>query len=292
MKEVNFDDFKCRCSAISKMMATSRDNPVLTEKQALRMAELEKRAAQSPLTETMKAEMAELLVKKENSAKVILSDTCIQYLMEWYSWETAGKIPVDKEAMDIQYTQKGKSTENDCITLLSRVDKVIYTKNEVRVSNAYLSGIPDIFLGQTVMGASKIVDNKSLWDYPGFLYAIHKKPENGYVDQIGGYCDITGATKGEIAKTLVNMPEEIIMDYQYKLLKKINCITTESPEFKEEWAKWERSMRFDDIPKEQRVYKIPVDPFTPERKQMIYDRVKVCREWLWNFHNLYSMFNK
>lgn len=288
MKEVNFDDFKCRCSAITKMMATSRDNPVLTEKQAVRMAELENKAS---LTPTMTAELAELWVKRDNGSKIILSDGCIDYLMEWYSWETFGKIPVDKEAMDIQYTKKGKMTEADGITLLSRVDKVVYEKNEQRVTNEYLSGIPDIYLGPEIMQASKITDNKSLWDYPGFLKAINKKPENGYIDQIGGYCDITGSKVGEIAKTLVNMPEEIILDYQYKLLKKMNCATTESPEFKEEWAKWERSMRFDDIPKELRVFKIPVEPFTPERKQMIYDRVKVCREWLWKFHEQYIKFN-
>lgn len=289
MKEVNFDDFKCRCSAITKMMATSRDNPVLTEKQAVRMDELQNKPS---LTPNMQAELAELLVKRDNSSKVILSDGCIDYLMEWYSWETTGKIPVDKEAMDIQYTRKGKSTENDCISLLSRVDKVVYTKNEERVTNSYLSGIPDIFLGETVMTATKIVDNKSLWDYPGFLKTLHKKPENGYIDQIGGYCDISGAPIGEIAKTLVNMPVEIVMDYEYRLLKKMNLATTESPEFQEEWKKWERSMHFDDIPKEKRVYKIPVQPFTPERKQMIYDRVKVCREWLSQFHEKYQQFNK
>lgn len=289
MKEVNFDSFKCRCSSITKMMAASRDNPVLSEKQAVRMAELE---ARDSLTPNMTAELAELWVKKENSSKIILSDTCIDYLMEWYAWETTGKIPVDKEAMDIEYTNKGKMTEADGITLLSRVDKVVYAKNEERVANDYLSGIPDIFLGPEIMQASKITDNKSLWDYPGFLKATQKKPENGYVDQIGGYCDITGSPIGEIAKTLVNMPDEIILDYQYKLLKKMNCATTESPEFLYEWAKWERSMRFDDIPKELRVYKIPVQPFTPERKQMIYDRVKVCREWLWKFHEQYIKFNQ
>lgn len=289
MKEVNFDDFKCRCSAITKMMANSQSNPILTEKQAVRMKELEDKPT---LTENMKLELADLQIKKDNGSKVILSDTCIDYLMEWYSWETTGKIPVDREAMDIQYTRKGKSTENDCISLLSRVDKVIYTKNEKRESNEYLSGIPDIYLGSELMAATKIVDNKSLWDYPGFLKCIHKKPENGYVDQIGGYCDITGATKGEIAKTLVNMPVEIVMDYEYRLLKKMNLVTTESPEFQEEWKKWERSMHFDDIPKELRVYKIPVEPFTPERKQKIYDRVKICRQWLFTFHEQYQKLNK
>jgi hypothetical protein len=59
MNNTNWDDFKCRCSAITKMTATSRSNPVITEKQTVRLAELE---AKSILTDNMKAEMAELLV--------------------------------------------------------------------------------------------------------------------------------------------------------------------------------------------------------------------------------------
>jgi len=286
---IDFNKFKCRCSAITKMMANSRDNPVLTVLQSQRLDELE---AKQALTDKQKQEMAELLVKRENGQKTILSDGCIAYLMEWYALEVEGMIPVDMEAMDIQYTRKGKSTEEDCITLLSRVDKVLYAKNSIRVSNDFLSGEPDIFIGEEIMKATKIVDNKSIWDYPGFLKIIHKQLENNYKDQVSGYMDITGAQVGEIAKTLVNMPIEIMFDYQNRLAKKMNVISTDSPEFLEEWAKWEHSMIFDNIPIHKRVFKIPVQPFEEERRQKIYDRVKVCREWLFSFHERYEQLNK
>jgi len=37
------NNFKCRCSAINKMMANSRSNPILTENQVKELAELENR---------------------------------------------------------------------------------------------------------------------------------------------------------------------------------------------------------------------------------------------------------
>src|SRR5207248_1447458 len=108
------DDFKCRSSAIIKMMANSRSNPVLTEKQTLRLIELE---AKESVTDKQKEEMAELLIKKGNSSKIVLSDMCIEYLMEVYAWETQGMIPVSKESLDILQMQKGKMGEQTAGTM-------------------------------------------------------------------------------------------------------------------------------------------------------------------------------
>jgi len=287
MTDFNWDQFKVRCSSISKILSTSRDNPVLTEKQTLRLQELE---GKESLTDKMKLELADLLVKKENSTKLCLSDTCIEYLMEAYAWETARKQSVTKE-MDMEYTQKGKMVEEESITLLSMVDFEIYSKNQERVSNDYLSGEPDIYLGEHILAAQKITDIKSCWDYPGFLKKIHKKIDNGYDYQIKGYCDITGAPVGEIAYCLVDMPDSIKNDYRRRLFYKINPVTEESPEFKAALAELEHSMTFLDIPIHKRVYKVPVQPFSDFERQRVYDRVKQCREWLCNFDQQYQQIN-
>ena len=60
--------------------------------------------------------------------------------------------------------------------------------------------------------------------------------------------------------------------------------TEENPEFKAKWEILENSMRFHDIAVEERVFKQKVEPFTEREQQQVYDRVKVCREWLWKFH--------
>jgi hypothetical protein len=64
----------------------------------------------------------------------------------------------------------------------------------------------------------------------------------------------------------------------------MNALTTESPEFLIEWAKFEHSMKFSQISLQKRISKIKVEPFSEIKRQQVYDRVKVCREWLNNFH--------
>lgn len=279
--EINFDDFKVRCSAISKVMANSQANPQLTEKQAVELDELEKK---SVLTPKQQERMAELNVKKANGSKVVLSEGCIEYLMEVYSWKTEGMIPVTKESMDILQMKKGKMQENDGITLLSFVKDKLYVKNDVQVSNDYLTGEPDVFEGEEIMAAIVIEDTKLCWDYPTFLKSIHKSVEPGYRSQVAGYCDITGAKEGFVSKCLVSAPIEILEEMKWKVAKKLNAISIESPDFLREWAKWERSMIFDSIDPRKRVFSQQIELFSDFEKNAIYDRVKVCREFLNNFH--------
>ncbi len=289
--DINWDNFKCRCSSITKMMSNSKSNPVLTENQAKKLVEWQEKLQKGgTLTENQHKELAELKVKEENGKKIILSDTCIEYLMDEYSFRTTGKFSVTKE-LDVEYFQRGKLGEEDAITLLSRVDKVFYRKNTERVYNDFLSGEPDIYHGESIMTATRIEDIKNTWDYPIFLKKINKGLDNGNEDQVAGYMDITGAGEGNISFTLVNMPESIINDYRRRLMYKMDVATDENPEYKIAVAKLEHSMRFDDIPIHKRVYKIPIARFTPERKQMVYDKVKICREWLFNFHEQYQKLN-
>lgn len=276
-------NFKCRCSAISKIMANSRSNPCLTEKQAARLDELYLKGGNGGLTEKMKMEIVDLEVKKANGTKVILSDTCIEYLMEAYAWYEWGKRPL-KEQFELDQMKKGKLAEADSIALLSVVDGVIYEKNTERIYNDFLSGEPDLFLGETIIGGEKIVDIKTCYDAPIFLKKINTGLENGYEEQVKGYLDISLAPIGEVAYTLVNMPEIMRNDFKRKLFYQGEYISEESPDFLRKWAEAENDMVFDKIPHEQRVHRIKIDPFSPSEQQRVYDRVKVCREWLFNFH--------
>lgn len=281
--------FKCRCSSIGRMMANSRSNPGLTEKQKEYLDQLE---SKDKLTEKQSADLAELLVRKENSKKLVLSDGCIEMLMEEYAWQTEKMIPIDKELTFIPSLERGKESEEDSITLLTRLDKVLYRKNTERIYNDYLTGEPDIFEGENIYAAEKITDIKSKWDYPTFLKCIHQPLENSYTDQLQGYCDISGAGKAEVVKCLVSMPEMQVLDSKRRLLFKMGCATDESPDFLRVWNLLERSMKFDHIPIHKRVYRLPVEPFTEVRRQQVYDRVKQCREWLRQFAEMYETLNK
>lgn len=287
MNQINWDNFKVRCSAIQKVLSTSKSNPVLTEKQKEKLSELE---SKPKLTDKQQEDLAYLLVLKDNATKIVLSDSCIEYLMEAYAWEAYNKHSISKE-MDIEYTQKGKMQEEDSITLLSRLDRAFYQKNTQRVSNDYLSGEPDLYIGDSIMSATKITDIKSVWDYPGFLKKMNEKISPTYDNQLKGYMDITGASEGEISYCLVNMPGTIVNDYKRRLFYKMGVVTEESPEYKLALESLINSMYFDDIPINQRVFKVKIEPFTQHQRDMLYDRIKVCREWLHTFHEKYESLN-
>jgi hypothetical protein len=292
-KVINFDDFKVRCSAIRKVLSNSQSNPLLTEKQQARMVELEEKLQKTgEITQKQQEELAELKVKQENGKKIILSDTCIEYLMEAYAWETEGMIPVSKESLDMLATKKGKVGEEEGLLLLSRVAKQLYKTHKTRIFNDYLSGEIDAYAGEHVYASSLISDIKNSWDYPIFLKKLHTGLEAGQKEQVQGYCDITNAPAGEIANTLINAPDDIIDEMKWKVLRKICAATTESPEFLEAWPKFEKSMRFDHMPIHKRVSRLPVEPFTAFEKQRLYDKVKICRDWLNIFHAQYEKLNK
>lgn len=298
MTDINFDNFKVRCSAISMVLSNSRSNPVLTEKQTGRLAQLEATAELKPLTDKMQAELSELYVKKANGSKVILSDTCISYLMTEYAWRTERMVSVTKELMDIPQLQKGVLVEADSLMLLSKVDGVLYQPNinendeRERVYNDYLSGEVDAYVGDGIIGATILPDIKSIWDYPTFLCKIHEPLTIANDWQLKGYGDISGCTDLFVANCLINTPENIIESLKFKLLKKLDVATEESPIFRHKWDIIERSLRFDHIPEHKRVFKKKVEPMSEIQKQQLYDRVKVCREWLNQFHEIYQNLNK
>ena len=291
-KEIQFDDFKVRCSAISKVLSNSRSNPQLTEKQAETLEKYRNRLEGGEvLSPKMAAEMVTLVEKEANGKKIILSDTCIEYLMEEYAWKTEGCIPVNKKTQEMLAVKKGIIVEQMSGKLLSLVDGVEYKTHKERIYNEYLSGEIDFYDGEHVYAARVINDNKASWDYPIFLKKLHTGLESGQEEQLQGYGDITGAKELYVSNTLVDTPEEIIEEMQYRLSKKLGCVTLEDPEFLKEWPIWVRSMTFTRIPIHKRVHKIKIEPFSEFDRQKVYDRVKVCREWLNNFHEDYQKWN-
>ncbi len=281
MKIKNWDEFRCRASAVSKMMANSRSNPQLTPNQVQWLIDYEARTKEP--SDNIKAEYARLMTIKGNSGKIILGDGCIEYLMEVYAWETEGMISVGKESLETLAMSKGKKQEGVAKELLELVEECEYNIHKERIWNEFLIGELDLFKGKSVYEATNVTDIKNAEDYVKFLRKVQNGVEKGQREQVATYCDITGASEGFIAHTCVDFSLTDILDMQQKLIRKLGCISTESPEFVEEWPKWEHSMIVSHIPPKKRVHKIPIELFSEVEKQQVYDRVKVCREFLWKF---------
>lgn len=186
--------------------------------------------------------MTEPVTKADKEAGV-LSKTAQKHLIEVYIAEKYGR----KRDIQTKQMKKGIEAEQDSIDLLSMYLKLPFSKNEERFKNDFITGLPDIINGDT------IIDIKSSYDLWTFLGNIPDKLDNLYYWQMQSYMWLTGTRNATIAYCLVNTPESIIQQEKYYLLKKMDVISEESPEFIKEAMKIEFNMTFDDISINERI---------------------------------------
>ena len=186
--------------------------------------------------------MTEPVTKADKEAG-LLSKTAQKHLIEVYIAEKYGR----KRDIQTKQMKKGIEAEQDSIDLLSMYLKLPFSKNEERFKNDFITGLPDIINGDT------IIDIKSSYDLWTFLGNIPDKLDNLYYWQMQSYMWLTGTRKATIAYCLVNTPESIIQQEKFYLLKKMDVISEESPEFIKEAMKIEFNMTFDDISINERI---------------------------------------
>ena len=283
MQQIKWDEIKIRCSSAYKVMTEPSDARSITAKQLQTIDELE---AKATLTVKQSEELAALIMKRDAPPR--LSDTCTTYLIEVYAYVKYGKEPTSSNQKN-RFISKGNLCEEESITLLSLTDRAFYSKNEEHVSNNYLKGTPDIFLGEEIMKANTIWDIKSKWDAVSFLNVIGQPTPPVYDWQLNCYMDITGAKEGGIAHTLINTPENIIQNELRKLLYEMDVATDENPEYIKASKRLRNNLTFDNIPAAQRIYKVPI---VKRDMKPMYNRIKMCRTWLAEFDEKFMMINK
>jgi hypothetical protein len=203
-----------------------------------------------------------------------LSETTKSYLMEIYVQEKYGR----KKDISSKYLEKGLMVEGEAIKLYSRLKLEEYTKNEERLSNDFITGIPDLI-------STEVIDIKSSWDIFTFFNVLNKEVNSDYYWQLQSYMGLTGLPMAKLAYCLINTPEMLISDEKRKLSYKMNTI--ESPEYLAACDELEKSMIFDDIPLTNRMIEFEVKR-DGEAIKSIYDKVEKSREYLNNLDNLLS----
>jgi hypothetical protein len=186
--------------------------------------------------------MTEPVTKADKEAG-LLSKTAQKHLLDVYIAEKYGR----KKDIQTKQMKKGIEVEQESIDLLSMYLKMPFNKNEQRFTNDFISGSPDI------IDNDRIIDIKSSYDLWTFIGNIPDKLDSLYYAQLQSYMWLTNATKGMIAYCLCNTPDSIIEQEKYYLLKKMDVISEESPEFLKESLKLEFNMKFDDIDIKERV---------------------------------------
>lgn len=209
-----------------------------------------------------------------------LSETTKTYLIDVYVSEKYNR----EQDITSKYMEKGLMVEEDSITLLSRVKKTFFKKNEQNVRNEYIKGTPDLFVGETIDTATEIIDIKSSWDIFTFFKARAGEVNSAYWWQLQGYLALTGATTARLSYCLVNTPESLVADEKRKLMYKMNVATTENDDYMEACEKIDRAMNYDDIPMGQRVFEFVIQR-DDEAITRIYDKVKKARLYLNELEN-------
>lgn len=296
---MDFSKTLIRCSSISKIMAEPIESRGMTPTQDSRLEELQlkhdawgnhkgnAKGGIRPLTDKQLVELAVLREKKNNPPLPELGKTAIDELTDIYLREKYGIISPDKDKM-IKYTEKGKLVEEDAITLLALVDGKMYYKNGERVNNDYISGEPDIWEGEHIRNADKIIDIKSSWDAKSFQKSKRSKINPTYWWQMQGYMGLTGAQWAEVCYCLVNTPMKLINDEKRRLLWSGDYVTDEDPIYKAKCELLEHSMTFDHIPRINRIVKFRIQR-DDDAINRVYERVKICRNWLQETDNLDGM---
>jgi len=224
--------------------------------------------------------MTEPVTKADKEAG-LLSKTAQKHLIEVYIAEKYGR----KRDIQTKQMKKGVEAEQESIDLLSMYLKLPFSKNEERFKNDYITGLPDIINGDT------IIDIKSSYDLWTFLGNIPDKLDNLYYWQMQSYMWLTGTTKATIAYCLVNTPESIIQQEKYYLLKKMDVISEESPEFIQEAMKIEFNMTFDDILMDERILMFNVSRSEDDILR-IENKVLKARTFLQELEQTHLNFNK
>ena len=208
-----------------------------------------------------------------------LSKTCQNELIKIYNQVKYGR----KQDITTKQMDKGVIQEPVSIDLLCKVDGKLYFKNEEHLENEWFSGHPDCFVGDNIENADEVLDIKTSWDIHTFMPKLIEGIDKSYEAQLNVYYDLVGASGGFIAYCLVSAPEIILEKEKYHLLRNMDVISEESPEYLSAAADLEKEMTFDDIDPRERVIKIEV-PKNEELIQKMKDKVPILRKWLQEFH--------
>lgn len=139
--------------------------------------------------------------------KVFLSESCKTHLVDVY---VANKYNRHTE-IKAKQLDKGNDVEEDSITVIARMVKTMFKKNEERISNEFISGTPDMFTGKEIRKAVSVRDAKSSWDIFSFNRAVAKELNPMNYWQGMGYIDLTGADVCYIDYCLNNTPYHLIV---------------------------------------------------------------------------------
>lgn len=252
-------DLRFRASGAADLM-TSKQGSGITQKQLERLDYLKARMVDKGLTDNMTEEYNTLLVKK--NAPIELSDTAKSFVEK--IWRKREKNV--EEFLSNKYLEKGLSEEENGVSLVGRIDKNLYKKNEEFFDNGVLCGTPDIIWDEF------IIDIKCSWNLETFMNASVTPL---YYGQLQIYMELTGTKKSMLRYCLIDTPSKLIEDEERRVMWKLGITDETLDEYAEVFETIRRNMLFSHYPDEERVktFEIAYDPLYIDE---LYNRCKLA----------------
>jgi hypothetical protein len=216
-----------------------------------------------------------------------LSKTAQSYLINEY---IRVKYDRDKDIITKQMT-KGVDAEYQSINILAMHQQKVLEKNEKRLYNQWITGLPDVFEGETIENCKFLWDLKTSWSIWTFLANIPDKLDPLYYYQLQAYMWLCNCPQAAIAYVLADCPQNLIEAEKKKIFYSMNVATEESPEYIEAAAKCEINLIYPDLPIEEKVLIFPVER-DDEVIEKMKTKVEKAREFLQDFESKHLSFNK
>jgi hypothetical protein len=177
-----------------------------------------------------------------------------------------------REKIESKYLKKGHAREEDAITLLSRVTKKYLKKNDQRLSNDYVTGELDVFLGEHIRAAEETFDTKCSWSAHTFFRSKYKPLDPAYKWQGHGYMWLSGAKQHTVAHCLVNGTAQAISDEKRELAWRMGIIDPELSDDREKYLEKCRQIEINHI--------FDIEAFRKENPFFQFDND--VKNWQWD----------
>ena len=237
------------------------------ERELLRLSEKEEKSSDDL------ARINELNEKAKIFKDPPLSKTATNYLTEKYAWFKYEKRMASKGNF-MSFLDKGKALEAPAIQIMAKIDDRPYTKNQVKKTNDYLIGEPDIVDIENGI----IIDTKVSWNINTFLKEINGLQDK-YWFQAQGYMELFNVETSDICFLLLDTPEDIIQREYSKIITSFAMGEIDTDTYDEKIESLAGAMVYNTIPMKRRIIRYRVNR---DRSVMpiIYRNVDKCREFL------------
>jgi hypothetical protein len=274
MKRNEWLNFPLPCSGIHAIFTNPQSARPLNKKDE---AELLKLSLLEEKTDEDLARIQEIRDKKELFKDPPLSVTAKKYLIERYAWFKYEK-KIASSGGFLAFIEKGNILEEQAINIMSEIDNTTYLKNEIKTSNGYIIGCPDII----DIEKGTILDVKVSWNINTFLKA-RAGLDDKYWFQAQGYMELFNVETVDICFLLLDTPKDIIEREHSKVLTNFMMGVIDRESYEEKMENLSGAMVYSNIPIKRRIIRYRVNK---DKRVMpvIYQRVEKCREFLREYH--------